>query len=115
MMRRHEGGLEPIINEKKMEALLCIFIYYILVKFLYGSFATICILFWSLLTPEQEILEISMIILCIGILVLVKLITEILTSRLSKNFENLKIKNVENVKKIAQLESELKNLRLLLK
>ena len=61
-------------------------------------------IFWSLLTPGQKILEITMIICCIGIMSLFKLIADILTTNIFKKINYLKEQNDENIERIVELE-----------
>jgi hypothetical protein len=68
-------------------------------------------IFWSLLTPGQQLLEILMIIGGIGMLVLIKLTIDDLTKVLVKNFNCLKEQNAEKVKRITELERDNESLK----
>ena len=110
LIQRDNGDVEPVISQERMQVIISIFGFIlslsIILIFAYKNTLKMGNIFWGLLTPGQQWLELSMIISGIGILILIKLVTDELTTNLIKKFENLKEQNAENAKIIVELEEE---------
>ena len=110
LIQRDNGEVEPLISQERVQFIISMFGFIlsltIILIFTYENTVKMGNIFWGLLTPGQQWLELSMIISGIGILILIKLVTDELTTNLIKKFENLKEQNAENAKIIVELEEE---------
>jgi hypothetical protein len=114
-IKRDNREAVPLINQKKIEIIIEIFIVILsliiiinatIQIFTYENIIALGKMFWGLLTPGQQWIEILTMILGIGILLLIKLITDEFTEKVIKKIEYLEQKNAKNVKKIFRLEEE---------
>jgi hypothetical protein len=110
IIHRVNGEEEPLINQESLQAMISVLVVVLSLAvipiFMYKTTVSMGETFWSLLTPGQKWLEISLILGGIGILLLIKLITDEVSSKLLKKFEVLKEQNAEKAKRIAELEEE---------
>lgn len=110
LIQRVNGEIEPLLSHERLQVMfdLLVVILSVTIITLFGYDITVSMgkIFWSLLTPGQQILEILMIIGGIGMLFLIKLITDDLTTVLVKKFDCLKEQNAEKVKRITELEAD---------
>ena len=110
LIQRVNDEIEPLLSEERLQVMfdLLVVILSVTIITLFGYDITVSMgkIFWSLLTPGQQLLEILMIIGGIGMLVLIKLTIDDLTKVLVKNFNCLKEQNAEKVKKITELERD---------
>lgn len=110
LIQRDIGEIAPLVTQERIQVMIdvivCILTLTIVPTFMYDIIIAICRMFWNLLTPGQQLIEILIMIGCIGILVLVKLITDELTTSLVKKFDHFKGQNAEKEKRIAELEEE---------
>ena len=110
LIQRVNGEIEPLISQERLQVMfdLLVVILSVTIITIFGYDITVSMgkIFWSLLTPGQQLLEILMIIGGIGMLFLIKLITDDLTTVLVKKFDCLKEQNAEKVKRITELEAD---------
>ena len=110
LIQRVNDEIEPLLSEERLQVMfdLLVVILSVTIITLFGYDITVSMgkIFWSLLTPGQQLLEILMIIGVIGMLGLIKLTIDDLTKVLVKNFNCLKEQNAEKVKKITELERD---------
>ena len=110
LIQRVNDEIEPLLSEERLQVMfdLLVVILSVTIITLFGYDITVSMgkIFWSLLTPGQQLLEILMIIGGIGMLGLIKLTIDDLTKVLVKNFNCLKEQNAEKVKKITELERD---------
>lgn len=112
LIQRVNGEVVPIVSKEKIQILIEVLIYiYVLTLtiipiFVYDIAIAICKMFWGLFTPGQQWLEILLIVGGIGFMVLCKCITDEFTEKIVKKIVYLKEQNIENVKKITELEEE---------
>ena len=115
LIQRVNNEIEPLISQERLQVMfdLLIVILSVTIITLFGYEITVSMgkIFWSLLTPGQQLLEILMIIGGIGMLVLIKLTIDDLTKVLVKNFNCLKEQNAEKVKRITELERDNESLK----
>jgi hypothetical protein len=115
LIQRVNDEIEPLISQERLQVMfdLLIVILSVTIITLFGYEITVSMgkIFWSLLTPGQQLLEILMIIGGIGMLVLIKLTIDDLTKVLVKNFNCLKEQNAEKVKRITELERDNESLK----
>ena len=115
IQRVNDDEIEPLISQERLQVMfdLLIVILSVTIITLFGYEITVSMgkIFWSLLTPGQQLLEILMIIGGIGMLVLIKLTIDDLTKVLVKNFNCLKEQNAEKVKRITELERDNESLK----
>jgi len=110
LIQRDNGEIAPLVTQERIQVMIDVLVFILTLTivpiFMYDIVVAIGRMFWNLLTPGQQLLEILMIIGCIGILVLFKLITDELTTNLVKKFDHFKEQNAEKAKRIAELEEE---------
>ena len=110
LIQRVNGEIEPLLSQERLQVMfdLLVVILSVTIITIFGYDITVSMgkIFWSLLTPGQQLLEILMIIGGIGMLFLIKLITDDLTTVLVKKFDCLKEQNAEKVKRITELEAD---------
>ena len=115
LIQRVNDEIEPLLSEERLQVMfdLLVVILSVTIITLFGYDITVSMgkIFWSLLTPGQQLLEILMIIGGIGMLGLIKLTIDDLTKVLVKNFNCLKEQNAEKVKKITELERDNESLK----
>lgn len=115
LIQRVNDEIEPLISQERLQVMfdLLIVILSVTIITLFGYEITLSMgkIFWSLLTPGQQLLEILMIIGGIGMLVLIKLTIDDLTNVLVKKFNCLKEQNAEKVKRITELERDNESLK----
>ena len=104
------GQVAPLFKQENLQLMINVGVIALTLTLvpilMYDITETMGKMFWGLLTPGQQWLEILMILGAIGILFLLNLITNEVTTNLVKKFEHLKEQNAEKAKRIAAIEEQ---------